>query len=77
MRVKKVTVRVETDFGDAVEFVANDPRPHGDNPAFMNRQVSEVWPELETRIQKWLSIFYRQYTEADERLDRLRSQHSG
>jgi len=71
MKINKITVRVELDSGDIAEFAANDP-PFGGNPAFMNRQLSAVWPDLEARLQKWLGIFAKQYTEADERLDRLK-----
>jgi hypothetical protein len=77
MRVTKITVRVETDTGDWVEFVENKPEPLGDNPAFMNRQVSDALSKLEERVQTWLGIFHKQYTPADERLDQVRSRHSG
>lgn len=71
MKIKKITVRVELDDGNISEFVAHDPSPLGDNPAFMNRQLDDVWPDLRERVFKWLSIFRKQYTEADERLEQL------
>lgn len=76
MKIAKVTLRIETDFGDVVEFVANDPSPMGDNPALMNRQLDASLLALQERGDKWLDIFCRQYRETDERLDQLRARRA-
>lgn len=71
MKITNVTLRIETNDGDVVEFVEKDPSPQGDNTALMNRQLATSLVALQERGHLWLSIFRKQYTEADERLDQL------
>lgn len=73
MNIDKVTLKIETNEGDVLQFVSTFPHPQGGNPRFMNRQLETAVDYLSQRGQKAIEVFGKQYTLADERLDQLRA----